>query len=276
MTEVGAHSRDLVAACLPMGPSPKPLRIVPSTWIEHAPFAFWLVENHRPQIIVELGSHYGFSYFCFCQQVRQLKLPTRCFAVDTWKGDKHSGFYGDEVLEELKRYHDPIYGDFSRLTRATFDEALAEIEDGSVDLLHIDGRHEYEDVRHDFHSWQRKLSSRAIVLMHDTQVRQLDFGVLRFWQEISQGRPHFEFQHGYGLGVLGEGKDFSTIEFPLFEAGRDPAATAAIRKAYARRGSRMHSLARRLTPAWLRKMVWRIAPALVLKVKWRIRVGEAC
>ena len=42
----------------------KPEYLVESAWHEHAPFALWLTEMHRPSTFVELGTHLGFSYFC--------------------------------------------------------------------------------------------------------------------------------------------------------------------------------------------------------------------
>ena len=67
------------------------------------------------------------------------------------------------------------YSGFAQLVRSTFDDALPYFEDGSVDLLHIDGRHFYEDVKHDFDFWLPKLSDRGIVLLHDTDVRERSF-----------------------------------------------------------------------------------------------------
>ena len=197
----------------------QPKRVVAtSAWIEHLPFGLLVTDLTRPNTLVELGTHWGHSYCTFCQAVSALSLPTRCFAVDTWEGDDHAGHYGPEVLADLRRHHDPLYATFSTLVQSTFEKALTQFADGSIDLLHIDGRHRYEDAKGDFESYLPKMSERGIVLMHDTQVRQSDFGVYKLWEEISAKYPSFEFHHGFGLGVLGVGKNVpDAIKF-LFEA----------------------------------------------------------
>jgi GT2 family glycosyltransferase/glycosyltransferase involved in cell wall biosynthesis/septal ring factor EnvC (AmiA/AmiB activator) len=211
-----------------------PERQAASGWHEHVPFAFWLVEVLSPGTIVELGTHTGVSYSAMCQAVRTLDLPTRCFAVDTWKGDEHAGFYGEDVYREFTAFHDHRYGAFSTLVRSTFDEAVSHFDNGSIDLLHIDGLHTYEAVRHDFESWRPKLSPDAIVMFHDVNVRERGFGVFQLWNEISAGRPSFVFLHGHGLGILGLGADYPEPIKSLFDA-RDSTATS-IRDVFAHLG----------------------------------------
>jgi GT2 family glycosyltransferase len=219
-----------------------PERQATSAWIEHVPFAFWLVDVLRPRTIVELGTQNGVSYSAMCQGVKTLGLATSCFAIDTWKGDEHAGFYSEDVYRNFEAFHGPRYSAFSQLIRSSFDEAVHYFEEGSIDLLHIDGMHSYECVKHDYRSWLPKLSTNAIVLFHDTNVREKRFGVFRFWSEITAERLHFNFIHGHGLGVLGLGCNYSGALRILFDAEKDNLLLSSIRETFASLGRSVRAL----------------------------------
>ncbi len=208
-----------------------------ASWQEHIPFAMFLTACLKPQLLVELGAMYGDSYCAFCQTVKLLSLDTHCFAVDTWLGDEHAGFSFTEALSDLRAHHDVRYGDFSTLVQSTFDEALPKFADRSIDLLHIDGFHTYEAVRHDFETWQPKVKAGGIVLFHDTNVLERGFGVRRFWDELRIHHPHFEFLHGHGLGVLSLGENSTPELQTLFSASQ--AETEAVRTLFHRLGNRV-------------------------------------
>lgn len=173
----------------------------PGSWIGHIPFANWLVNRTRPNVIVELGTHSGNSYFAFCQSVKEARLTTQLYAVDTWEGDEHAGFYDESVFELVTRENQK-YLKNSTLVRSRFADAVGRFSDESIDILHIDGLHTYEAVKQDFITWLPKVARGGFVLLHDIHVRTSSFGVYRLWEELEKSYPSLNFSHSNGLGVI--------------------------------------------------------------------------
>ncbi len=174
-----------------------------SPWAGHRNFGYDFVAFRRPKRLVELGTHFGCSFFAFLQAAKDLGLDTECWAVDTWQGDEHAGYYGNEVFDIVEKTRT---GSFSKqsahLLRKLFDDARADIPDRSVDVLHIDGLHTYDAVKHDFETWEPKLADDAVVLFHDV-APSTEYGSARYWAEIKAKHPHYDFlRHSWGLGVL--------------------------------------------------------------------------
>ena len=171
-------------------------------WVGHMKFAASLVREFQPRLFVELGTHYGNSYFAFCQAVKLCKLSCKCFAVDHWKGEAQAGSYSNSVFETVSARNESCYKDFSQLLRMDFDEAVKKFADESIDILHIDGFHSYEAVSHDFKTWEKKVKKGGIILFHDIAVRQEGYGVWKFWEELKKRSAEtFSFLHSNGLGV---------------------------------------------------------------------------
>ncbi|MCR8659820.1 class I SAM-dependent methyltransferase [Paenibacillus sp. T3-5-0-4] len=173
-----------------------------SPWAGHRNFAYDLINFMQPDVIVELGSHFGGSLFSFCQSVKDNKLNSKIIAIDTWEGDPQAGFYGDEVFTMVKTTANECFKSVDlKLDKRTFQAAVESMGDMSIDLLHIDGLHTYEAVSDDFKTWLPKLKENGIILFHDTAA-YTGYGSHVFWEEIKQFYPSFEFNHSWGLGIL--------------------------------------------------------------------------
>jgi SAM-dependent methyltransferase/predicted O-methyltransferase YrrM len=173
-----------------------------SPWSGHRRFVYDLLGWWRPRRIVDLGVHWGCSTFAFAQAVQDHGLECEVVGVDTFCGDAHSGLYGEEVYSFVRNCAAEAYGRVRiRLERCTFDEGLTTVSDESADLIHLDGCHTYESLRHDFEQWLPKLARDGMMLMHDIKPHQ-PYGSEKFWAEIVEAFPSIEFHHSWGLGIL--------------------------------------------------------------------------
>lgn len=191
-----------------------PEYIEESAWIEHIPFMFWLTKNLKPQLFVELGAHYGVSFYAFCQIVKKYKLDSKGIAIDNWKGDSQAGIFGDEVFEVFKQNLSK-YNSFATFIREDFNSALKFVEDRTVDFAHIDGFHSFEAVKNDFNNLKPKLNEKSIVLFHDIYEFKEGFGVYLLWEELKKKYRYREFKFGHGLGVITTSKNLDAYPIEI-------------------------------------------------------------
>ena len=59
------------------------------------------------------------------------------------------------------------FGDRSDIWRMTGDEAAEQIEDGALDFVYLDARHDYESVKSDIAVWFPKVAPGGIISGHD-------------------------------------------------------------------------------------------------------------
>jgi FMN phosphatase YigB (HAD superfamily)/predicted O-methyltransferase YrrM len=192
-------------------------------WAGHRRFVYDLLSFASPDRIVELGTHYGVSFFAMCQAIKDSNRSSELHAVDTWRGDPHAGFYGEDVLKLFESIADDRYAALDiRKHQQTFDEALAEFPDESIDLLHIDGFHSYAAAKHDFETWLPKLAPGGLVLLHDVAPTS-GYGSAAFYEELEKLYPCFRFTHSFGLGVVspkGQGS-LALLGSDTFQTWRD-------------------------------------------------------
>jgi hypothetical protein len=199
-----------------------------SAWTELVPSLFCLFSLLRPRRFVELGTHNGMCFFAACQATETLGLTTQCIAIDNWIGDPHASFHTSQVFNQFAstmRAHFPN----QCYIKAHFQHAADCFEDGSIDLLHIDGYHTYSAVKEDFEAWLPKMSQNGVILFHDINVHERGFGVWRFWAEVEAKYPSFSLFHCHGLGVAYVGGGPSAIGEIIFLLHNNPAYATAVR-----------------------------------------------
>lgn len=166
--------------------------LIVSAWRGHERFAEWLVKELNPEIVVELGVDYGFSTFIFARAG-----AGRVYGIDSFEGDPEAGHrdtYDAVVCRQKELGIENI-----ELIRGYFAD-VAKTWDKPIDILHIDGRHRYEDVKEDYELWSKFVRPGGVILLHDTAVLREPYGVHRFFQEITL--PKTTFTHANGLGIV--------------------------------------------------------------------------
>ena len=179
-----------------------------SPWSGHRYFIYDLIANEAPNIVVELGSYYGCSSFAIAQAIKDHNLDTIFWGIDTWQGDDFTETdYTQNVYQDFCNVREKCYSEnYIKMLRMTFDEAVARFEDETIDLLHIDGSHHYEDVKHDFLTWKSKVKKDGIILFHDIaddKIYDEILGSHQFWMDLKEEYPFtLQFDFSMGLGIL--------------------------------------------------------------------------
>ena len=165
-----------------------------NTWQGHIEFAQWIANRWAGPNIIDLGVDYGLSTFAFALGNKTAEV----IGIDCFEGDPQSGFRDTEKLVNDLKEKNQITN--VKFIKSYFDDIAPHITPGSVDILHIDGLHTYEAVKHDFETWLPKVAGGGVILMHDTRAYKPGFGVSRFFSEIDM--PKLNFKDSYGLGVV--------------------------------------------------------------------------
>lgn len=190
-------------------------------WEGHRDFAYDFVSEMKPKQIVELGSQYGCSLFAFCQSIKDHQLETEIHAIDKWAGDVGAPESGKQVYKSVQNIQRLMFPDVNLYLHAMlFDEAHTNFREHSIDLLHVDGGHSFEEVSHDFEMWLPNLNENGVVFFHDV-FSPIDQGSCDYWSFIQEKYPiHFEFKHSCGLGILFPKGDYwyrKLVELKFFD-----------------------------------------------------------
>ena len=170
-------------------------------WTGHIPFIYDLIAQTKPKSILELGVDRGESLLAMSDAAQKFCTDCSITGIDSWQGDPHTGTSTIHVYESV--LNDIAYRDFSTTAlRGFFSEFVEDFSDNSIDILHIDGFHTYQAVKADWELFFPKVKDNGLILLHDTRVIGGNFGVWKFFEEVSADRPSLEFPFFFGLGII--------------------------------------------------------------------------
>jgi len=111
--------------------------------------------------VVEIGSWKGKSSVAIASALNEGMLH----CIDTFEGSEEHIEHNilELFINNIKKYEDKIL-----YIKGKSKDVVNEFEDNLIDMLFIDGSHEYEDVKNDLNLYFEKVKSDGIILVHDT------------------------------------------------------------------------------------------------------------
>jgi predicted O-methyltransferase YrrM len=176
------------------------LGAIPSGWNyppkSHREFVEWLINRIKPEVTVELGVDYGYSSFLMslCQD-----YPV--YGVDCFDVSVH-GPREDDDYQFVMSVKEKLGLDNLEIIKGYFNDVV-KTWDKEIDLLHIDGLHDYENCKNDCDTWAPLVKEDGVILFHDT-VSNPD-GAGSFFSQLEV--PKVNFTNSFGLGVASNNAD---------------------------------------------------------------------
>lgn len=199
----------------------------PSSWLEHLPFLFWLVEALRPQQVVGLGVD-DVPHFAVCQAASRLRLGTRCYMVGEDVDEK--------AANEIHAYASDHFSAISQWLQTNPTRAIEQFDEGSIDLLLLHISPDDNSVDYLLDRWLSRLSSQGVVVVPGIARREPGCFVFRAFESIKNRYPHFVFHHAGGLGVIAVGNELPHLVNNLLGALESNASTQVVQDVFARLG----------------------------------------
>ncbi len=120
---------------------------------------------------------------------------------DCFDNTKH-GIRIDEDYQFVLDVKDKLKLDNLEIIKGYFDEVAKEW-DKEIDLLHIDGLHDYANCKNDCDTWSPFLKENGVIIFHDTISNPDGVGVFFSQLEV----PKVNFTNSAGLGVASKNVD---------------------------------------------------------------------
>src|SRR3954471_17159628 len=182
----------------------------------HLPLLYDLAAATSPKVAVVIGIGEGEGFFTLFQAANQPGNPGECIAIRRNRADEPES--EDAAWREAVAYGQEVYGERAGFISSSH-AALANIADESVDLLLIDDSDLGSAIAADLKTWESKLATRALVLVHGIGLERED-GPNEAWKAWVGKRPVATFPTGLALAVARHGKATPAPAFFKFLFGR--------------------------------------------------------
>ena len=185
---------------------------VDATFMQDAPSAWRGLENRFQDLIepigtiktiVQVGVDYAFSLLCFALAAPKATI----IGIDQYGGNADCALTEDRIataefpccLEGMGAFQ------WTRRKIAEFENVIlltltsceaSSIFLGNIDVLHLNGNHQFENVVQDFSMWSPKVRPGGCILFHNTVSHANDVG--RFFAELRGAKAHIQECNGLG------------------------------------------------------------------------------
>lgn len=167
---------------------------IPSGWnyppTSHRVFVEWLIHHIEPKVTVELGVDYGYSSFLMALCQKNTVYGVDCFDVSV------HGPREDDDYQFVMSVKEKLGLDNLEIIKGYFND-VAKTWDKEIDLLHIDGLHDYQNCKNDCDTWAPLVKEDGVILFHDTVSNPDGAGLFFSQLEV----PKVNFTNSFGLGV---------------------------------------------------------------------------
>lgn len=206
----------------------------------HLPLLYDLVAEVRPKLVVTLGWSDGQAFFTFCQAGNEQGVDGRCVAVRRERAGEAAK--DDVAWRQGTEYGEEFHGDRARFF-SSGAAALAELAEGSVDLLLLDDCDSGTEIRADLVAWESKLAPDAIVLLHGMNLERAE-SPKTAWNEWTAARPSALFPEGLGLAIARNSGAETSSSFLLKQLFGKPQKLNELAEVYRLAADRIDALGR--------------------------------
>lgn len=114
-------------------------------------------------VMVEIGSFAGVSSDLFA------RYCAKVYCVDIWTMDPSYQEIDPEALRKAEMMFDEVWIDHFNIEpiQAFSVDAVKDFKDGELDMVYIDGRHDYPSVLADIKAWMPKIRKGGWLTGHD-------------------------------------------------------------------------------------------------------------